>query len=371
MSAFAGTTDTATNLAPTFVWVAFWVAVPLATVVLGDFYTALDPWRTIARLAAPRTARSAARRDPRALPGARRALARRRRPRASSAGWSSSGSAATTRARSALVILAYGAIQLAGHGALRHRRVAAQRRPVRGLHARPVARRAGRRRGPPRLAARPAVRPAVARGRRGHRRRHRRPHRHDVVRRPQPRTLWAKIVPSSARGSDLGSARRSPTSSPARSASPSRSRSSPASTGSASAGCAPHEPRRTSARRSARASRTRSCRSRVAYVVAHYFSLLALQGQAIAYLASDPLGDGSNIFGTASARSTTRCSSAGTIWDVQVVALVSGHVGGLVLAHDRALTTYRRPPRRDALAVLDARRDGRLHEPRALAAVGA
>ena len=47
MSAFAGTTDTATNLAPTFVWVVFWVAVPLATVVLGDFYTALDPWRTI------------------------------------------------------------------------------------------------------------------------------------------------------------------------------------------------------------------------------------------------------------------------------------------------------------------------------------
>src|SRR3954467_15523379 len=65
-SAFAGTTDAQTNLAPTFVWVAFWVAVPLATVVLGDFYTALDPWRTIARLAgaasraldrAPRAAR--------------------------------------------------------------------------------------------------------------------------------------------------------------------------------------------------------------------------------------------------------------------------------------------------------------------------
>src|SRR3954449_7383346 len=51
VSALFGTTDTATNLAPTFVWVAFWVAVPLASVVLGDFYTALDPWRTIARVA--------------------------------------------------------------------------------------------------------------------------------------------------------------------------------------------------------------------------------------------------------------------------------------------------------------------------------
>src|SRR4051794_31736539 len=30
VSALFGTTDTATNLAPTFVWVAFWVAVPLA-----------------------------------------------------------------------------------------------------------------------------------------------------------------------------------------------------------------------------------------------------------------------------------------------------------------------------------------------------
>src|SRR4051794_34341338 len=50
-SALAGTTDADSNLAPTFVWVAFWVAVPLATVVLGDFYTALDPWGTIARVA--------------------------------------------------------------------------------------------------------------------------------------------------------------------------------------------------------------------------------------------------------------------------------------------------------------------------------
>src|SRR3954465_3185829 len=51
VSALFGTTDTATNLAPTFVWVAFWVAVPLASVVLGDFYTALDPRRALPRAA--------------------------------------------------------------------------------------------------------------------------------------------------------------------------------------------------------------------------------------------------------------------------------------------------------------------------------
>jgi hypothetical protein len=37
----------------------------------------------------------------------------------------------------------------------------------------------------------------------------------------------------------------------------------------------------------------------LAYVVAHYWSLLIYQGQAIWYLASDPLGNGSNLFGTA------------------------------------------------------------------------
>ena len=101
MSAFAGTTDTATNLAPTFVWVVFWVAVPLATVVLGDFYTALDPWRTIARLAG--AANRALGRAPRTFAPYPERVGAGPPPSASwsSGGWSSSGSAATTRARSA------------------------------------------------------------------------------------------------------------------------------------------------------------------------------------------------------------------------------------------------------------------------------
>ena len=36
-----------------------------------------------------------------------------------------------------------------------------------------------------------------------------------------------------------------------------------------------------------------------AYLVAHYFSLLLFQGQAIVFLVSDPLGQGSDLFGTA------------------------------------------------------------------------
>ncbi len=85
----------------------------------------------------------------------------------------------------------------------------------------------------------------------------------------------------------------------------------------------------------------------LAYVVAHYFSLLAYQGQAVAYLASNPLGraleagDG-GIFGTAQATIDYTWIGANAIWYVQVAALVIGHVAGLVLAHDRALVTFRR-----------------------------
>jgi hypothetical protein len=78
----------------------------------------------------------------------------------------------------------------------------------------------------------------------------------------------------------------------------------------------------------------------LAYVVAHYFSLLAYEGQRIAYLVSDPLGDGANIFGTSSATVDYTWISATTIWYVQVAALVIGHVAGLVLAHERALVSF-------------------------------
>jgi hypothetical protein len=78
----------------------------------------------------------------------------------------------------------------------------------------------------------------------------------------------------------------------------------------------------------------------LAYVVAHYFSLLAYEGQRIAYLSSDPLGNGSNVFGTSSATVDYTWISATSIWYVQVAALVIGHVAGLVLAHERALVAF-------------------------------
>jgi hypothetical protein len=80
-----------------------------------------------------------------------------------------------------------------------------------------------------------------------------------------------------------------------------------------------------------------------AYVVAHYFSLLLWQGQAMAYLVSDPLGSGANIFGTSGYQIDYHVLSYAGIWYVQVAALVTGHVGGLAFAHDRALVLYKEP----------------------------
>jgi hypothetical protein len=80
-----------------------------------------------------------------------------------------------------------------------------------------------------------------------------------------------------------------------------------------------------------------------AYVLAHYFSLLIWQSQAMVYLASDPLGNGANLFGTDNYMIHYGIVSYAAIWYVQVAALLCGHVGGLTLAHDRALVLYRDP----------------------------
>ncbi len=76
----------------------------------------------------------------------------------------------------------------------------------------------------------------------------------------------------------------------------------------------------------------------LAYLVAHYFSLLYYQAQAAIPLASDPFGWGWDLFGTAGYLPNFGALSANLIWYVQVSALVVGHVVGLVLAHDRAVS---------------------------------
>ena len=340
VSALAGTTDSASNLAPTFLWVALWVGVPLATVVVGDFYSALDPWRTIARAAFAFS--RAMGRTPRPVRAYPAALGRW--PAAAGLvliGWMELVWIRRDDPRAlGAVILGYGAIQLAGMARYgidvwrRHADPFAVYVHVLA-HAAPVVVEDGRvslrapLSGLPGLAAVPgtvAVMCALigttsfdglSRG-----------------------TLWSKFGPDIARvGGDLGLL-------------PSLANQLAGTIGLALALClvaAVYRVGVVGMRRRSRAADGRALGARfahtlvpiaVAYVVAHYFSLVAVQGQALASLASDPLGNGANIFGTASLAVNYSLLSAGTVWAVQVIALVSGHVGGLVLAHDRALTTF-------------------------------
>ena len=79
----------------------------------------------------------------------------------------------------------------------------------------------------------------------------------------------------------------------------------------------------------------------LAYLVAHYFSLVVFQEQAqFTFLLSDPLGQGKDYFGTAEGGIDYGLIGATAIWYVQVAALVVGHVTALVLGHDRAISVY-------------------------------
>jgi hypothetical protein len=75
----------------------------------------------------------------------------------------------------------------------------------------------------------------------------------------------------------------------------------------------------------------------VAYLIAHNFSSLMIQGQSIFFLASDPFGLGWNLFGTADYRPNIGIIDAGTTWYLAVVSIVIGHVIALILNHFLAM----------------------------------
>ncbi len=78
-----------------------------------------------------------------------------------------------------------------------------------------------------------------------------------------------------------------------------------------------------------------------AYTFAHYFSLAVFQEQAqFTYLLSDPLGQGSDYFGTASGTVDFGVISSEFVWYVQVGSLIVGHVAALAMGHDKALAVY-------------------------------
>jgi hypothetical protein len=82
------------------------------------------------------------------------------------------------------------------------------------------------------------------------------------------------------------------------------------------------------------------------YAVAHYFTAFIITGQYIFSLASDPFGFGWDLFGTVTYSPNIAPLPPNIVWYVQVGALVAGHVAGLAVAHDRAVTIL---PAQDAL----------------------
>jgi hypothetical protein len=83
------------------------------------------------------------------------------------------------------------------------------------------------------------------------------------------------------------------------------------------------------------------------YVIAHYYSLLVIVGQSTIQQLSDPLGRGDDWLHLKGRLVSYGWVSPTTVATVQVVAVVLGHVVGVVLAHDRAVKLF---PRRQAVA---------------------
>ncbi len=75
----------------------------------------------------------------------------------------------------------------------------------------------------------------------------------------------------------------------------------------------------------------------VAYNIAHNFSALLIQGQNALALISDPFGWRWNLFGTANLRVNIGLIDAQVTWYVAISAIVTGHVMAVWLAHRVAL----------------------------------
>lgn len=85
----------------------------------------------------------------------------------------------------------------------------------------------------------------------------------------------------------------------------------------------------------------------VGYMVAHYLTYFVESGQQTLVQLSDPMGTGANLLGTAGWEVNYWLSSHPTFLAVtKVLAVVTGHVLGVVAAHDRAVRLL---PRRNQL----------------------
>jgi hypothetical protein len=82
------------------------------------------------------------------------------------------------------------------------------------------------------------------------------------------------------------------------------------------------------------------------YLIAHYWSLWVWEGTHGLAKMSDPLGTGANWLGTAGIEPSAALIAPGLVAGIQVVGIITGHVLGVVVAHERAVSLF---PRRAAV----------------------
>lgn len=75
----------------------------------------------------------------------------------------------------------------------------------------------------------------------------------------------------------------------------------------------------------------------IGYHLAHYLLLLLVQGQYVVPLISDPFGFGWNLFGTAGYRVDIAIVGARFAWYTAVTAILLGHIAAVTLAHVKAM----------------------------------
>jgi hypothetical protein len=76
------------------------------------------------------------------------------------------------------------------------------------------------------------------------------------------------------------------------------------------------------------------------YTVAHYLQLGVDETQSFVFRLSDPFGQGWDLFGGAGATINFDIISVGFIAWLQALAVVVGHIAGVLVAHDRAVAVF-------------------------------
>ena len=78
----------------------------------------------------------------------------------------------------------------------------------------------------------------------------------------------------------------------------------------------------------------------LAYNIAHYYTLLLIQGQSVITAVSDPFENSWNLFNTASYKINVGVVSAGFVWHSQIAVIIIGHIAAVYIAHVIALRVF-------------------------------